>query len=431
VLFRSLGLAAATAGFNVLLEQSSLRDADSLLRQRADSERALVQVRNGKLKVPELGQDRLADSRVWIFTGATRLQAPPARAETQRAAVALANGPSRYQSLADSDERLFSLPVIVRGHRYGTIVSGVSQAPYEHTERLALIASTMFAAVLLLVVGVAVWWLLRSALRPVASMTEQAAAWSDSNMEGRFRLGKPHDELTRLAWTLDQLLDRISASLRHERLVSAELSHELRTPLAKLRAEAELALRRRREPDEYREALARVIEDADRIDEIVEVLLAAAKQESGPRGVAEAGAVARAAASACERLAETEGIRLEIAAPAAREVLVGVDAAFAERVLYPVLDNACRYARAFVHVSVERENGVVLFRVADDGPGVASEERDAIFEPATRGAAGRESGRGAGLGLPLARRLARTVAGDVQAPETDGGGFFVVSLPAA
>jgi two-component system, OmpR family, sensor kinase len=234
----AIALAAATVGFNVLLDRASNRDANALLRDRVDSERSLLQLNGGKISVSEVSQDRLADNRIWIFSGAGPLEEPEAQAQTAAAARELSVGLSRYATLSESNERLYSLPVLAGGRRLGTIVAGVSLAPYEHTERLALVASTVFACALLLAVGAAVWWLLRSALRPVARMTEQAAAWSDDSTEGRFRLGPPHDELTRLAWTLDQLLDRISASLRHERLLSAELSHELRTPLAKLRAEA-------------------------------------------------------------------------------------------------------------------------------------------------------------------------------------------------
>jgi len=105
-------------------------------------------------------------------------------------------------------------------------------------------------------------------------MTEQAAAWSERDLDRRFHLGEPHDEVTRLGATLDGLLDRISASLRRERRFSAELSHELRTPLANLTAEAELALRRDREAAEYRQALAdsrreatKIIEEARRAAE--------------------------------------------------------------------------------------------------------------------------------------------------------------------
>ena len=65
-------------------------------------------------------------------------------------------------------------------------------------------------------------------------MTEDAASWSEHDLDRRFDLGEPYDELTRLAATLDGLLERIAASLRHEQRFTAELSHELRTPLARI-----------------------------------------------------------------------------------------------------------------------------------------------------------------------------------------------------
>src|SRR5206468_229964 len=74
-------------------------------------------------------------------------------------------------------------------------------------------------------------------------MTAQASDWSDHDLERRFSLGQPHDELTQLAFTLDRLLDRLAATLRHEQRLSAELSHELRTPLANIAAQAQFALR--------------------------------------------------------------------------------------------------------------------------------------------------------------------------------------------
>src|SRR5947208_105991 len=108
-------------------------------------------------------------------------------------------------------------------------------------------------------------------------MTKQAAAWSERDLDRRFGLGEPHDELTQLAATLDNLLDRIAASLRHERRFSAELSHELRTPLARVIAEAELALRRTRDPGEYRRVLDVILTNARHIDRIIDTLLAAAR----------------------------------------------------------------------------------------------------------------------------------------------------------
>ena len=426
----TVALVAATAGFNVLLVRMSTRDANSLLRQRVEAERALLQVRNGRVVLPGHSHERLGESRVWVFAGSRVLEAPATTAEVNGAAIELARGPSRFRSLNDPDVRLMSLPIVKDGRRLGAIVAVASIAPYEHTQHVALVASVGFAAALLLLSGASVWWLLRSALRPVARMTGQAAAWVETDLDGRFRLGEPHDELTRLAWTLDQMLDRIAASLRHERLLSAELSHELRTPLAKLRAEAEIALRRPRSAEEYSDALRDVIANADRIEQIVDVLLSAARYESGQRGVSDAGAVARDTAVACAPIAESRNVDVEVVEPV--PVRVGVDATFAERVLHPVVENACRYAREHVRVTVSRGDGAVLFTVSDDGPGVAEEERVHIFEPATRGGSGRESGAGAGLGLALSRRLARSVTGDVEVTTAStAGGCFLVRLPAA
>ena len=423
-------LIVATFGFNFILARSTSTNVKSLLTQRAVSERGLIGISNGQMKLTQVANDPAGDSRIWIFTAQGQtIEAPRARATTTAAARSLMVGRSRFFTVEDADERLFSLPIVDHGTRYGTIVAGVSLAPYEETGRSALLASLGFAAVVLLIAGAAAAWLLRSVLRPVETMTTQAEAWSEQDLDRRFGLGEPHDELTRLAFTLDRLLDRISASLRHERRFSAEVSHELRTPLAKLTAEAEIALRRRREPDEYQRAITEILSSAQQIARIVDTLLAAAQQEAGPRGVADASSVALAAAHAVKPLADKRGIEVTVLDQVVLQL--GVDRDLAERIVHPVLDNACRYGRSQVSLRMRRDDGLVVFTVEDDGPGVPPGTEDEIFEPATRGEAGRNAGPSAGLGLALARRLARSVSGDVLAAPSAAGGLFTIRLPAA
>ena len=120
------------------------------------------------------------------------------------------------------------------------MIAGVSLAPYEQrTERTAGALSAALAALLFVVVMLVARSLLSHALRPVDAMTREGARGEPQESDRRFDLGPPHDELTQLAATLDSLLDRLAASLRHERLFSAELSHELRTPLARILAQSE------------------------------------------------------------------------------------------------------------------------------------------------------------------------------------------------
>jgi signal transduction histidine kinase len=259
-------------------------------------------------------------------------------------------------------------------------------------------------------------------------MTRQAATWSERDLDKRFALGEPHDELTELAATLDGLLDRLAASLRHEQRFSAELSHELRTPLARVIAEAELALKRERGPDEYRRALEIVRRNGEQLARTVDALVAAAQYEAGSsRGTADAFAVAARAAAACAGLASERGLSLAVEQPA-RPIRVGLELDLAERILQPVLDNACRYGAGSVTVAIDRADGAVRYAISDDGPGIRSDERERIFEPGVRGTAA--NGHGSGLGLSLARRLAHAVAGDVEAVSDVDGGRFLVRLPA-
>jgi signal transduction histidine kinase len=112
---------------------------------------------------------------------------------------------------------------------------------------------------------------------------------------------------------------------------------------------------------------------------------------------------------------------------------VGADAELAERVLAPVVQNACRFASTKVLITVEGADDVVVFTIGDDGPGVPAEDVPKLFRPGYRGAAeGNGNGdTGAGLGLALAQRLAQAAGGGIDYAESPGGAKFVIRLPAA
>ncbi|MER3409706.1 MAG: sensor histidine kinase [Thermoleophilia bacterium] len=432
VLVVAAALAALTAAFNLVLDRTLDRDADELLRARAAAELAVLKPVGRRLTIAETADEAGADIPVWVFSRSRVLEKPAgASRAVDRIARSLGQGPARFLTVSTTDTRLYATPVVSGGRRLGTVVVGLSLAPYEQTKRTALVGSLALASGLLVAIALAVRWLLVAALRPVARMTAAAATWSEHDLDRRFDLGQPYDELTGLAHTLDGLLDRISASLRRERRFSAELSHEFRTPLSKIAAEVELALRRERRPEEYRGALERVLSYTHQLTRIVQALVTAAQHEAGAvRGTADAYAVAAQTLDGCAPLASEHGIVLRLAPPTA-PLRVGIERDLVERILHPVVENACRYAQARVDVSVSREGRWIVYRVTDDGPGVADDEREAIFEAGVRGRAGRTAGRqGAGFGLALARRLARSSGGEIHAEAGHLGGRFVVRLPA-
>ena len=195
-------------------------------------------------------------------------------------------------------------------------------------------------------------------------------------------------------------------------------------------AESELALRRERTPEEYRAALELVHENAQQLSRIVDALVSAARHEAGgAHGTADAEAAAAGAIDACVSLADERRIEVELVGPE-RPLRVGADVELVERILQPVVENACRYGRRTACVRIEKAGDRVLFAVEDDGPGLGTVEQARIFEPGVRGAAGGNGTLGAGLGLALARRLARSADGEVEAVP-GGSGRFVVTLPTA
>jgi signal transduction histidine kinase len=424
VLSAALALVVLTVAFNVLLRDSLRSDLESRLHSRANAALATVRPAPGGLTVTESAGDAALDDGTWVYEGRRALERPRAGAALQAAADALAAGPRRHADQGE-ESRLYAIPVVVHGRRLGTVVAAVSLSAYRRTTRFALVGSALFAlAVLLAVAGVA-WAITGAALRPVGEMTEQAEEWSDRDLDQRFGAGDRPDELGRLAATFDALLDRIAASLRQEQRLSAELSHELRTPLAKVLAETELLLRRERPADEQREALEVIRRGAQRMTDILETLLAAARSEAqgGAPGRGDARLAVERAAVHARTQARELGVEVQVTDGA--PTTVGVEAEIVERIVTPIVDNAIRHARAQVWIDVERTSSGAEVRVRDDGAGVAPADAERIFEPGvTSGPHG-----GSGLGLALSRRLARAAGGDVWAIPGAGGAFHL-ELPA-
>lgn len=133
----------------------------------------------------------------------------------------------------------------------------------------------VIAALVLLAGGLALRTAIDRALQPVAQMTETAEDWAAHDLDRRFGLGLPRDELTGLAATLDGLLARIAASRRHEQRFAAEVAHELRTPIAGLVGRAVRATGPGANAGRV-EALSAVVAQGQRLTQTVDTLLAVA-----------------------------------------------------------------------------------------------------------------------------------------------------------
>ena len=428
VVIAAVTLAAAlipvTALFYLALSRSLERDTHTLLQARAEAVIAGLDVTSGRIVPRETRGEAVLDSSTWVIDAAGRPVERPAPSDVDRAVEALARvrGPTRQNV---GDLALLAVPLRGRHARVGTVVASVSRLPYEHAERTALTAAVTLDLVVLLAAGGLIWRSVSAALAPVARMTASAAVWGAHHTRQRFDLGPPVDELTGLAATLDELLDRLAASLGHERRLTAEIAHELRTPLARIRAEAEVALRAPPSVRRLREVLGDVVTDTEDLSRAIDALLRAAADPQGPDFSARCDALA-----AIDHAVRQGGIphsRLAIDDDAG-PLDLAVEPDLAVRALIPLLDNALKYGTDLIRVRVHQEARSGVIDIVDDGPGIAARDVLTAFEPGARGSASAGT-FGAGLGLPLARRLARAAGGDVAIHATEGGGHVTLTFP--
>ncbi|MEV7427452.1 MULTISPECIES: sensor histidine kinase [unclassified Streptomyces] len=424
----ALLMVVLTVAFNGVVRQRLQQQADDHLHTRAAAVAATVDTTGATARVVEVPHDDLLDADVWIYAGSERLEAPPAAVDgpLTRAADALAAGGGRRCVTLDSAEpvRLCTQPVPGPGPARAAVVTALGLAPYRSSADTVLYASLGLDAAMLACTYVLTRLAVGRALRPVRTMTDQATAWSALAAADRFGGSARPAELARLGTSLDALLDRIRAGLRHEQQLTRELSHELRNPLARIIAELDWWRARPRTTVETELACAAITDAAQSMRTICDTLLDDARGAGAPLpGTTEVLAVLLRLAG---RSSASETVEVE----AAEGLTAGVPAAVLERTVSPLLDNALRYARSSVRVVARREEGSVVVEVSDDGPGVPPAFIPDLFHPGRRADPGDGHG-GAGLGLPLARRLARSADGDVRHDERHApGARFVVTLPA-
>jgi len=416
----AVGLGAMVVIGNAVLRARADAEQTGLLRSRAQTQIDALSIRDGHVATRRTPVDRILEREAWVFDG-TRLIERPADVDpaVDRAATALGRSAGRVV-VRDTREdiALRAQPVRNHGRQVGAVVVGLSVTPIERLEGSVLLGSIVIAALLVLAGFLAIRGAVDGALRPVAAMTRDAAAWSAHDLDQRFDLGPRRDELTGLAATLDNLLGRIAASRRHEQRFASEVAHELRTPIARMRGRAELALRAGSGGDEERAgALASVVAEVDRLTRAIDALLAVARRETDPSAESvDLAAIAREAADGAMVVQAAELPRGE------------GDAEVVRRALAPLLENAHRHARSRIELVLSASDGRVRVAVRDDGPGVPPALGERAFDPGVRGDGQNEDG-GAGLGLALARRLARSCGGDVTLGDGPGG-CFVLDLPA-
>jgi signal transduction histidine kinase len=220
------------------------------------------------------------------------------------------------------------------------------------------------------------------------------------------------------------------------RRFTSDASHELRTPLTLLRSAGEVGLQTNSTPEQYRDTIGSMLEDANRLTELVENLLTISRADAGQLAISPtsfaAMDLARESSDLLDVLLEEKGQALEISGD--ETVMLNADWLLMRQALVNVLHNAIKYTpeHGKIGINVRRAESGVNIEVHDSGPGIESEHRERVFDRFYRIDTGRSSAQGGtGLGLSIAQWTVRAHGGDITVTSNGAtGAVFQIHLPA-
>ena len=338
--------------------------------------------------------------------------------------------------------------IVVNGRRWRTftgtsrvgglaVVLRVSRSEERLRTQLweVLVVLVLGLPLVVLLAGLGGYVLARQALTPIDHLASEARRITADRLHERLSVPNQHDEIGRLAGVINDTFARLESSFDQLRRFTADASHELRTPLAVIRGIGEVGLGETRSAAEYKEAMGSMLEEVDRLTNLVDTLLRLSHGDAGTvrlsREQIDLGQLTKEVVSSLGILAEERNQRLKV--DVADRVVVTVDRLVLREAMTNITDNAIKYSppESTIDIRLQAAHGQALLTIADQGPGIAAEHRERIFDRFFRLDEGRSrDGGGTGLGLAIAKWAVEVNGGQISVDKNPtGGSVFRIVLP--
>lgn len=282
-----------------------------------------------------------------------------------------------------------------------------------HNELKVFAITLLVGAIASALLGVLIARRIVAAPRALAAAAGQISARPPKE---RLSIAATPTELIESTQAFNRMLDRLEAAFERLSAFSSDLAHDLRTPINNLLGEAQVALSRPRSADEYRAVLESAVEEYERLSRLIEAMLFLARADDPQAAIDRRWVeLARLLECSCgyfEMLAEEKGVALQVSqqGPEPARQQVWADGALFVRALGNLISNALRYAPrgSTVMVSTQRleADGSVLLEVSNEGPAIAPEHHEQLFERSFRVDGSRAgSALNSGLGLAIVKSI--------------------------
>lgn len=326
--------------------------------------------------------------------------------------------PLRFEHMNNGNDIIVVAKAVTAGNKHYIVEMGGYAEDIENALKELVLTLLYGLPVAIIVTSAGGYILLRRALEPVEEITAAAGTITVSNLKERLPVQQTGDAIEQLSVTLNQMLARLEDSYQQASRFSADASHELRTPLTIMRSELEALARSKTIPANYRETVAGILEEAERLSRISENLFALSRFDAGEGKVKhvrfDLAELAVNTADQMSLLAEEKQITLSIHTQ--YRVFSQGDPERIKQVVVNLLDNAIKYTprSGEIGLSVKEENHKAVLEISDNGIGIAAAELSHVFERfyRTDKVRSRELG-GAGLGLSIVRSIIQAHGGNV------------------
>jgi heavy metal sensor kinase len=330
--------------------------------------------------------------------------------------------------------RVFTRPILAGNRLVGYLQVATVQEEIQETQNTLGRSLLIGIPLTLLVAGLISLWAAQQALRPLTTMTRSAAAITAEDLDRRLPVPKAKDEVQALALAFNATLERLAATFARQRRFTADASHELRTPVTAILGQAEFALSRARTPEAYQAILARIRQEAERMQRLIGRMLTLARVETGrhPLHIAptDIPGLMNTLVDTLQSQAAAKGLTLNVTAPAA--LTIATDADSLTQILLNLLENAIHYTdQGHVDLVVTPSADSLRICVSDTGQGIPPEHLPYLFQPFYRVDSTRSQSRGhVGLGLTLTYELAQLLGGHIEVTsQPQIGATFTLTLP--
>jgi len=332
--------------------------------------------------------------------------------------------------------RVIAFPIHNAGKIIATLMLGHSTADIRAVFNLLYIVGGILGLISIIISAGAGYYMAKRALEPIHEITNTARGVAAGDLTRRLKSKSLDKEIQVLVRVLNKMFADLEASFQAQKRFTADASHELRLPLTILKGEIEVALRHPRTEDEYQHILRQQLGTIDRIQRIVNDLLTLARADAGQLEIVQSpvdlSLLLQEVGQQHLILFDSQHVNLDMQIEEGLEIMG--EASQIERTVMNLLSNAFKHApeHSSIHLTAQARDGSAIICIRDEGPGIAEEQQQRLFDRFYRAddARCRKEGEGAGLGLAICKRIVDAHDGEIRVDSQSGkGAAFYIRLP--